>query len=82
MDWKEERDQLVKTFKFDDFVSAMSFMTECSYHIENQNHHPEWTNTYNKLEVKLSTHDAGNKVTEKDRKLAKTMDQCFQKYES
>lgn len=80
MDWIEEDNQLKKSFEFEDFVAAMSFMTEVSYHAEKQNHHPDWTNVYNKVKVNLSTHDAGNIVTDKDRKLAKAMDLCYQKY--
>lgn len=80
MTWKEENNTLKREYKFKDFVQAMAWMTECSYHIEKQNHHPEWFNVYNTVKVELTTHDAGNTITEKDRKLAKTMDECFKKY--
>lgn len=82
MDWKEENNKLKKDYQFKDFVQAMSWMTECSFHIEKQNHHPDWSNVYNKVHVELCTHDAGNTITEKDRKLAKTLDDCFAKYEN
>lgn len=82
MNWKEENNKLKKEYKFKDFVQAISWMTECSFHIEKQNHHPEWRNVYNTFYVELCTHDAGNTVTEKDRILAKSMDECFAKYEN
>lgn len=68
--WKVERDALVKTFKFGTFREAMSFMTRVAFEAEEMNHHPEWTNVYNRVVVRLNTHDAGNKVTEKDVELA------------
>ena len=74
MSWKEENNILEKTFKFKDFGEAISWMVKASFAIEKLNHHPEWTNVYNRVEVKLCTHDAGNKVTEKDRELAKILD--------
>lgn len=79
-DWKEENDRLTKKFEFDNFLHVMTFMTECSYHIEKMNHHPEWTNVYNIVDVTLTTHDAGNTVTEKDRKLAQKMDEIYARY--
>lgn len=82
MNWKEEENKLKKEYKFQDFVQAMAWMTECSYHIEKQNHHPEWFNVYNTVKVELTTHDDGNVITDKDRKLAETMDQCYTKYTS
>lgn len=81
MDWLEQDNKLKKEFLFKDFVEAMSWMTECSFHIEKQNHHPEWRNVYNKVQVELCTHDAGNSVTEKDYQLARTLDNCFAKYD-
>ncbi len=75
--WKEESNKLVKEFKFDDFVGAFGFMTKVAIIAEKQNHHPTWTNTYNKVKIELSTHDAGNIVTEKDKALAKAIDSLF-----
>ncbi|MBE0663676.1 MAG: 4a-hydroxytetrahydrobiopterin dehydratase [Bacteroidales bacterium] len=72
--WKEENDQLIRTFEFPDFISAFSFMTRVALIAEKLNHHPEWKNVYNKVEIRLSTHDAGNVVTEKDRELARKID--------
>lgn len=73
--WKEENNALKKTFEFKDFVTAFGFMTKVAMEAEKMNHHPTWTNTYNKVSFELSTHDAGNKVTDKDQKLAKMIDQ-------
>ena len=68
--WALDRDALAKTFKFGSFREAMSFMTRAAFEAEELNHHPEWTNVYNKLVVRLNTHDAGDKVTAKDIELA------------
>jgi len=71
--WSVERDALTKTFKFGSFREALSFMTRVAFEAEELNHHPEWTNVYNKVVVRLNTHDAGNKVTGKDVELATRM---------
>ena len=75
--WKEENNQLKKTFEFKDFVHAFAFMTRVAFIAEKMNHHPDWSNVWNKVEIKLSTHDAGNIVTDKDRKLADAIDKVF-----
>ena len=80
MSWNEENNTLEKTFKFDSFLQAMDFMAECSKAIDTQNHHPEWTNIYNKVIVSLTTHDEGNTITAKDRKLAAVIDQVYCNY--
>ncbi|TAM99373.1 MAG: 4a-hydroxytetrahydrobiopterin dehydratase [Chitinophagaceae bacterium] len=72
--WKEENNQLTRTFEFKDFREAMAFMVRVAFIADSMDHHPEWSNVYNKVSIKLSTHDAGNKVTDKDRKLAKEID--------
>jgi 4a-hydroxytetrahydrobiopterin dehydratase len=72
--WKEENNRLVKTFQFNDFVEAFSFMTKVALIAEKMNHHPFWTNVYNKVSFELSTHDAGDKVTTKDHELARAID--------
>ncbi|GJM33254.1 MAG: putative pterin-4-alpha-carbinolamine dehydratase [Saprospiraceae bacterium] len=77
--WKEENDRLKATFKFKNFIQAFSFMTEVAFHAEAQGHHPNWTNVYNTVEFELNTHDAGGKVTDKDRKLAKAIDEVYQR---
>ena len=72
--WKEENNKLVKSFEFKDFIEAFAFMAKVAILAEKQNHHPFWTNVYNKVEIHLNTHDAGDVVTEKDHKLAKSID--------
>ena len=72
--WKEENNSLCATFTFKDFNEAFSFMTRVALVAEKLDHHPTWTNTWNKVEIKLSTHDAGNIVTDKDRILAAVID--------
>ena len=72
--WKEENNTLNKKFEFKNFSEAFSFMTRVALAAEKMDHHPLWTNVYNKVEIWLSTHDAGDIVTEKDRKLAAQID--------
>jgi len=72
--WKEEDNQLKRTFEFKSFVEAFAFMTKVALIAEKMNHHPNWSNVYNKVEIALCTHDAGDVVTEKDRKLAAAID--------
>ena len=69
--WSLESDALTKRFTFHSFREAMGFMTRVAFEAEELNHHPEWTNVYNKVVVRLNTHDAGGKVTAKDVELAK-----------
>ena len=68
--WAWERDALTKTFKFGSFREALSFMLRIAFEAEELNHHPEWTNVYNRVVVRLNTHDAGGKVTANDVELA------------
>ncbi len=75
--WSNQNNQLEKTFQFKDFKSAFAFMTRVAFEAEKMNHHPEWTNVYNKVTIRLSTHDAGNIVTEKDTKLSGIIDAIF-----
>jgi len=72
--WKEEKNTLYKKFEFNDFSSAFAFMTRVAIEAEKMNHHPLWTNVWNRVEIWLSTHDAGDIVTDKDRKLAQKID--------
>ena len=74
MEWKEENNRLTKTFKFKDFTEAFGFMTRVAITAEKMNHHPTWTNTWNTVSFELTTHDAGNKVTDRDQKLADAID--------
>ncbi|TAN11628.1 MAG: 4a-hydroxytetrahydrobiopterin dehydratase [Chitinophagaceae bacterium] len=75
--WKEENNQLIRTFEFKDFREAIAFMVRVAFIADNMDHHPEWSNVYNKVNIKLCTHDAGNKITDKDRRLAKEIDQLL-----
>ena len=74
MKWKEENNSLKRSFKFKDFIEAWAFMTKVAMIAEKMGHHPEWTNVYNTVEITLTTHDKGNTVTAKDRKLAAEID--------
>jgi 4a-hydroxytetrahydrobiopterin dehydratase len=78
MEWKNENNRLRKSFSFTDFSAAFAFMTRVALVAEKMDHHPTWTNTYNKVDFELSTHDAGDIVTDKDRKLADAIDKLAQ----
>jgi 4a-hydroxytetrahydrobiopterin dehydratase len=69
--WKLSEDALAKTFAFASFKEAFSFMTRVAFEAESMNHHPEWSNVYSKVTIRLSTHDADNKVTALDADLAR-----------
>lgn len=73
--WTENDNKLYRKFEFKNFVEAFSFMTRVALEAEKMDHHPLWTNVYNKVEIWLSTHDAGDTITEKDRKLAEKIDE-------
>jgi 4a-hydroxytetrahydrobiopterin dehydratase len=75
--WKETNNSLKRQFVFNDFIAAFAFMTKVALIAEKMGHHPLWTNVYNKVEITLSTHDAGDIVTEKDRKLAAEINKLF-----
>ncbi|MGO3306514.1 MAG: 4a-hydroxytetrahydrobiopterin dehydratase [Sphingobacterium sp.] len=74
MDWKNENNKLYKTFEFEDFSVAFGFMTRVALLAEQQNHHPSWKNTYNVVEIWLTSHDEDDVVTDKDRRLAQAID--------
>jgi 4a-hydroxytetrahydrobiopterin dehydratase len=74
MSWKEENNKLTQTFTFKDFTQAWAFMNKVALAVEKADHHPNWSNVYNKVTIELFTHDKGNTVTEKDRKLAEEID--------
>ncbi len=71
--WEYHDNAIHTTFEFNDFKDAFSVMTRIAFEAEAQQHHPDWSNVYNKLQISLSTHDAGG-ITENDFKLAKTID--------
>jgi 4a-hydroxytetrahydrobiopterin dehydratase len=79
--WKEANNQLSANFVFQDFVQAFAFMTEVAFQAEKLHHHPEWQNVYNKVSISLSTHDAGNIVTEKDHTLARAISDIYARYQ-
>ena len=72
--WEEKDNTLVRVFKFADFSKAFGFMTQVAWIAEKMNHHPNWSNVYNTVEIRLCTHDAGNIITQKDRELAAAID--------
>lgn len=72
--WQTEDNKLVRTFTFKNFIEAFGFMTKVAFIAEKLDHHPEWSNIYNTVVIKLSTHDAGNIITDKDENLAKEID--------
>ena len=76
--WKEEDDKLKRTFVFKDFNAAFAFMTKVASVADRVDHHPWWSNAYNKVEFELSTHDAGDKVTDKDKQLAESIDMIYE----
>ncbi|MCK8493856.1 MULTISPECIES: 4a-hydroxytetrahydrobiopterin dehydratase [Spirosoma] len=75
--WEEKDNQLTREFMFTDFSEAFAFMTRVALIAEKMDHHPWWSNVYNKVTIRLSTHDAGNTVTEKDQKMAAAIDKLI-----
>lgn len=75
--WEHEDDKLTKEFGFSDFREAFAFLTRIAFEAEDQVHHPEIFNVYNTVVISLSTHDAGGKVTEKDLKLATSIESLY-----
>ena len=73
--WQEVDGALYKKFVLTDFVAAFDFMTQVAKIAEAQNHHPDWSNSWNVVEVFLRSHDKGGKVTERDRRLATAIDE-------
>lgn len=78
--WQEKDQTLQATFQFRNFTEAFAFMTEVAFASERLQHHPNWSNVWNKVSFQLCTHDAGNTVTDKDRQLASVIDEVFTKY--
>lgn len=79
-DWSYDDDKLHRSYKFEDFKTAMSFMVRVGFEAENQRHHPEMFNVYNQVKISLTTHDAGDKITSKDIKLAKAIESVFKTF--
>jgi 4a-hydroxytetrahydrobiopterin dehydratase len=77
--WEEKNKALYQRFAFKNFSEAFSFITRVALEAEKMDHHPKWTNVYNEVEIWLSTHDAGDIVTDKDRNLAKKIDAIIQR---
>jgi 4a-hydroxytetrahydrobiopterin dehydratase len=77
--WKEENNKLYRKFQFKDFNETFGFMTRVALEAEKMDHHPEWKNVYNTVEIWLSTHDAGDIVTDKDKKLSKKIDAIIER---
>jgi 4a-hydroxytetrahydrobiopterin dehydratase len=76
LDWKFDDNGIEKEFQFQNFVKAFEFMTKVAVVAEDKKHHPEWTNVYNNVQVRLTTHDSGG-VTDKDFDLALAMEQIL-----
>ncbi|WP_138430199.1 4a-hydroxytetrahydrobiopterin dehydratase [Fodinibius saliphilus] len=76
-DWEHANDKISKEFGFDNFRDAIAFINRIAFEAEEQVHHPEIFNVYNTVNISLSTHDAGGKVTEKDITLAKTIESLY-----
>ncbi len=76
--WTEQNNQLSRTFTFSDFKAAFAFMSRVAEEAEAMDHHPWWSNVYNEVTIRLSTHSEGNKVTEKDHLLARKIDAIWE----
>ena len=75
--WQRDGNTIIKTYTFHNFIEAFSFMTQVAFHAEALEHHPEWRNIYNMVEVRLTTLDNG-RITSRDIQLAKRMEQILQ----
>ena len=75
--WERDGNSIVKTYHFSDFIEAISFMTQAAFYAEALEHHPEWRNMYNVVEVRLTSHDTGG-ITSHDIRLAKRMEHIVQ----
>lgn len=75
--WKQEENKITRSFEFKNFVEAFGFMSSVALIAEKMDHHPEWFNVYNKVDISLTTHDAGDKVSAKDIKLAEAINKIF-----
>jgi 4a-hydroxytetrahydrobiopterin dehydratase len=80
--WTEKNNELVRQFKFEDFKQAFDFMVRVAALSEKLDHHPWWSNVYDQVTIKLSTHSAGGKVTDKDRGMAEEIDKIWLAFQS
>ena len=74
MSWDEVDGALTREFRFESFVDAFAFMTQVAFIAEDMGHHPEWSNVYDRVSIRLTTHDVGNSVTDLDRTMAARID--------
>lgn len=77
--WEEKENKLVTELEFDNFVEAFSFMTSVAITAEKMEHHPEWSNVYNTVNITLTTHEEGDVITDKDRKLAEKIQTIYKR---
>jgi 4a-hydroxytetrahydrobiopterin dehydratase len=75
--WTEYEGRLEREFVFADFSEAFGFMTRVALLAEQAGHHPDWSNSWNRVRISLTTHDAGSVVTQKDRDLALAIDRII-----
>ncbi|MFT6165516.1 MAG: 4a-hydroxytetrahydrobiopterin dehydratase [Vicingaceae bacterium] len=75
--WEDQNNSLYQKFKFKNFIEAWAFMNKVALLAEKANHHPEWKNVYNTVEIWLTTHDEGNTITAKDRELAEKITEAL-----
>lgn len=75
--WRELDNKLVREFRFKDFQEAFTFLTRVAFLAEKSGNHPAWFNVYNYVRIELSTHDAGDVVTERDRRMAVAIDEIL-----
>jgi 4a-hydroxytetrahydrobiopterin dehydratase len=80
MPWTTKDNALNGEFQFTGFTTAFAFMTEVAFAAESAGHHPEWSNVYNRVNIRLTTHDAGNTITDKDHSLAAAITKIYGKY--
>ena len=80
--WRHDADRsaIARSFKFADFAQAFAFMTELAIAAEKRDHHPDWSNVYNRVEIALSTHDAGG-ITERDTTFARHADEVYRRFQ-
>lgn len=76
--WMLEGNALRRSFEFPRFIEAFGFMTQVALLAEKHDHHPDWSNVYNKVEIALTTHDAGSRISLRDLELARAINGCVQ----